>query len=101
MVSDEEFLAGLRHCKSLGALAMVHAENGDAVADGQQWVAEELAILGPQGHALSRPVMLESEATGRAIRLAAFVGTPLYVVHVMSEDAMREVCCFPLILVPI
>jgi dihydroorotase-like cyclic amidohydrolase len=97
MVSDEEFLAGLRHCKSLGALAMVHAENGDAVAAGQRWVAEELAILGPQGHALSRPAMLESEATGRAIRLAHFVGTPLYVVHVMSEDAMREVCYWPLI----
>jgi dihydroorotase-like cyclic amidohydrolase len=34
---------------------------------------------------------LEGEATARAIRLADFVNTPLYVVHVMSIDAMEEV----------
>lgn len=34
---------------------------------------------------------LEGEATARAIRLAAFVNAPLYVVHVMSSDAMEEV----------
>lgn len=35
--------------------------------------------------------MLEGEATARAIKLAGFVGVPLYVVHVMSIDAMAEV----------
>lgn len=34
---------------------------------------------------------LEGEATSRAIRLARFVNTPLYVVHVMSVDAMDEI----------
>jgi dihydroorotase-like cyclic amidohydrolase len=34
---------------------------------------------------------LEGEATSRAIRLAKFVNTPLYVVHVMSIDAMEEI----------
>jgi len=34
---------------------------------------------------------VEGEATGRAIRLADFVNTPLYVVHVMSIDAMEEI----------
>lgn len=33
----------------------------------------------------------QAEATARAIRLAAWVNTPLYVVHVMSRDAMEEV----------
>lgn len=37
--------------------------------------------------------MLEGEATARAIKLAAFVGVPLYVVHVMSKDALEEVGC--------
>ena len=37
------------------------------------------------------PVQLEGEATARAIRLAGFVNTPLYVVHVMSIDAMEEI----------
>jgi dihydropyrimidinase len=69
--------------------AQVHAENGDAVALGQARVAAA-GILGPEGHALSRPPVLEAEATERAIRLARFVNTPLYVVHVMSAEAAEE-----------
>ncbi|CAL1403582.1 unnamed protein product [Linum trigynum] len=90
MISDELLLDGLKRCKSLGALAMVHAENGDAVFEGQNRMIE-LGITGPEGHALSRPPVLEAEATARAIRLASFVNTPLYVVHVMSIDAMEEI----------
>ncbi|KAF5745010.1 Pyrimidine 2 isoform 1 [Tripterygium wilfordii] len=90
MINDELLLEGLKKCKSLGALAMVHAENGDAVYEGQKRMIE-LGITGPEGHALSRPPVLEGEATSRAIRLAAFVNTPLYVVHVMSINAMEEI----------
>ncbi|KAJ7963544.1 Dihydropyrimidinase, partial [Quillaja saponaria] len=90
MINDELLLEGLKKCKSLGALAMVHAENGDAVYEGQKRMIE-LGITGPEGHALSRPAVLEGEATARAIRLAGFVNTPLYVVHVMSIDAMEEI----------
>ncbi|WVY90688.1 hypothetical protein V8G54_036202 [Vigna mungo] len=90
MVNDELLLEGFKKCKSLGALAMVHAENGDAVYEGQEKMIE-LGITGPEGHALSRPSVVEGEATGRAIRLADFVNTPLYVVHVMSIDAMEEI----------
>ncbi|KAJ6750947.1 hypothetical protein OIU85_001477 [Salix viminalis] len=90
MVNDELLLEGLKRCKSLGALAMVHAENGDAVFEGQKRMIQ-LGITGPEGHALSRPPLLEGEATARAIRLAGFVNTPLYVVHVMSIDAMEEI----------
>ncbi|KAI5435849.1 hypothetical protein KIW84_022325 [Lathyrus oleraceus] len=90
MIGDELLLQGLKKCKSLGALAMVHAENGDAVDEGQKKMIE-LGITGPKGHALSRPPVLEGEATAPAIRLADFVNTPLYVVHVMSIDAMEEI----------
>ncbi|XP_056169007.1 dihydropyrimidinase-like [Syzygium oleosum] len=90
MVNDEVLLQGMKKCKSLGALAMVHAENGDAVSEGQNRMIE-LGITGPEGHALSRPPVLEGEATARAVRLAGFVNTPLYVVHVMSIDAMEEI----------
>ncbi|RLM91980.1 dihydropyrimidinase [Panicum miliaceum] len=90
MVTDDLLLQGLQKCKSLGALAMVHAENGDAVAEGQQRMID-LGITGPEGHALSRPPILEGEATAWAIRLAKFINTPLYVVHVMSVDAMEEI----------
>jgi hypothetical protein len=71
-------------------LVQVHAENGEGVALGQQLVYDA-GITGPEGHALSRPAVLEGEATTRAIKLASFVGVPLYVVHVMSKDALEEV----------
>jgi dihydropyrimidinase len=90
MVDDEELLAGLARCAALRALPQVHAENGDAVAEGQRRVFDA-GVTGPEGHALSRPAVLEAEATGRAIRLASFVNVPLYVVHVMSAGAADEV----------
>jgi len=88
MVSDEQLLAGLRRCRALGALAQVHAENGDAVADGQAAIAAA-GILGPEGHTLSRPPRLEGEATARAIRLAEHVNTPLYVVRIEAGEGRR------------
>eukprot|EP00878_Enallax_costatus_P020282 GHUV01021433.1.p1 GENE.GHUV01021433.1~~GHUV01021433.1.p1 ORF type:complete len:434 (+),score=101.61 GHUV01021433.1:390-1691(+) len=90
MVTDDELLQGMLRCRQLGALPQVHAENGEAVALGQQLVYDA-GVRGPEGHALSRPAVLEGEATARAIKLAKFVGVPLYVVHVMSIDAMEEV----------
>lgn len=54
VVDDEVLLKGLQKCKSLGALAMIHAENGETVIEGQQ-IMIELGIIGPEGHALSRP----------------------------------------------
>ena len=68
MVNDAELLAGMRRCRSLGALAMVHAENGEAVEDGRAAIFAA-GITGPEGHGLSRPAAVEEEATGRAIRL--------------------------------
>ncbi|KAG1677363.1 hypothetical protein FOA52_010742 [Chlamydomonas sp. UWO 241] len=90
MVNDADMLGSFQRCRELGALPMVHAENGDAVACGQEEVFWR-GITGPEGHALSRPAVVEGEATARAIKLARFVGAPLYVVHVMSADAMEEV----------
>ncbi|KAL6966626.1 dihydropyrimidinase [Sarracenia purpurea var. burkii] len=57
MINDELMLEGFKKCKSLGALAMVHAENGDAVFVGQKRMIE-LGITGPEGHGLSRPPLV-------------------------------------------
>jgi len=89
-VDDLQLLRGFQRCKELGALPQVHAEHGDAVALAQQQTFDA-GITGPEGHAISRPAVLEGEATGRAIKLAAWVGVPLYVVHVMSKEALGEV----------
>ncbi len=59
-MSDEQLLHGLQRCKELGALPMVHAENGDAVVFGQTAVFEA-GITGPEvGEPAAR------EAAGRA-----------------------------------
>lgn len=59
MVTDEELIQGFKKCKELGALPQVHAENGDAVVEGQKRMIE-LGITGPEGHPLSRPPVVRS-----------------------------------------
>jgi len=89
-VNDDEVLKIMQAAKKLGAMTLVHAENGDCVVTGQQRM-EELGIYGPEGHSMSRNDELEAEATHRAITLAQHVGAPVYIVHVMSKLAADEV----------
>lgn len=90
MVHDDEMYASFKRCRELGALPMVHAENGDIIAELQaKYLAE--GVTGPEGHAFSRPPELEGEAANRAIMIADAVGTPLYVVHVSCEQAHEAI----------
>ena len=90
MVDDQELFASFERCRQLGALPMVHAENGDIVAELQQRCLEE-GMTGPEGHALSRPPEVEGEAVNRAIMIADAIGVPLYVVHVSCEQAHEAI----------
>ncbi|MEM9524679.1 MAG: dihydropyrimidinase, partial [Pseudomonadota bacterium] len=90
MIEDDEMFASFRRCKALGALPMVHAENGDLVADMQQEMLER-GITGPEGHAYSRPPEFEGEAANRAITIADTAGVPLYIVHVSCEQAHEAI----------
>jgi dihydropyrimidinase len=77
-------------CAELGALPLVHAENGDVVARLQQKYMTE-GVTGPEGHAYSRPPEVEGEAANRAIMIADQAGVPLYIVHVSSELAHEAI----------
>jgi dihydropyrimidinase len=90
MVDDDEMFASFTRCRELGALPMVHAENGDIVAELQKKYFEQ-GITGPEGHAFSRPPEVEGEAANRAIMIADAVGVPLYIVHVSCEQAHEAI----------
>ncbi|RUU74029.1 dihydropyrimidinase [Mesorhizobium sp. M7A.F.Ca.MR.362.00.0.0] len=90
MVDDDEMYASFQRCADLGALPLVHAENGDVVAA----LSQKLLAAGnngPEGHAYSRPPEVEGEATNRAIMIADMAGVPLYVVHVSCEQSHEAI----------
>lgn len=90
MVNDDEMFASFQRCAALGALPLVHAENGDVVAAMQAKLMDE-GNNGPEGHAYSRPPSVEGEATNRAIIIADMAGAPLYVVHTSCEQAHEAI----------
>jgi dihydropyrimidinase len=90
MIDDRQMVELFKELKKFGAMLTTHAENGDMI-DGL--VSENLAkgnIL-PKFHALSRPEIAETEASGRVIDLAWQAEAPLYIVHMTCEGALNRV----------
>jgi dihydropyrimidinase len=90
MTRDDAMALTLERARDLGALTMVHAENGDVV---DLLVTRALAQGNTSSvyHALTRPELVEAEATGRAARLAELTGASLFVVHVTCAAAAAEI----------
>jgi len=90
MADDEVLVNSFTRALELGALPTVHAENGELVFQLQKKLLAQ-GITGPEAHPLSRPPAVEAEAAERAIRIAEVLGTPLYIVHVSSEDSVNAI----------
>ena len=92
MVDDEQMFASFQRCAELGAMPLVHAENGDVVVALQKHYMD-IGITGPEAHGYSRPPDVEGEAANRAIMLADQAGVPLYIVHtscIPAHEAIRR-----------
>jgi dihydropyrimidinase len=90
MVDDATLIASFGRARDLGAVCLVHAENGDLVFRMQQETFDR-GIRGPEGHPVSRPPEVEGEAANRACQIAGVVGVPLYVVHTSCRQAMDAI----------
>jgi len=89
-LNDRQMLEVLDVARREGAMVMVHAENSDCIA----WLTEKLELAGktaPKYHAVSRPSVVEREATHRAIALAELADVPILIVHVSGSEAVEQI----------
>ncbi|WP_309681747.1 dihydropyrimidinase [Polaromonas sp.] len=89
-LDDGQILDVLDVAREHGAMAMIHAENADCI----EWLTKRLEAAGrtaPRFHAHSRPMLVEREATHRAIALAELVDVPIMVVHVSGREAVEQI----------
>jgi dihydropyrimidinase len=87
---DGQILRAMQAASDCGATMMMHAENGIAI-DVLVAQALERGQGEPKMHGITRPSVLEGEATHRAIVLAGVAGCPLYIVHLSAHEALGEV----------
>ncbi len=89
-LNDGQILDVLEVARRHDAMAMIHAENADCIA----WLTRRLEAAGrtaPRFHAHARPMLVEREATHRAIALAELLDVPILVVHVSGREAVEQI----------
>jgi dihydropyrimidinase len=90
MADDAAIFRMLRQVGADGGMIALHAENG-TVIDLLIKEALEAGHTSPRYHAMTRPAIMEGEATHRGIRLAELAQAPIYFVHVSSNEALKHV----------
>lgn len=90
MTDDAAIFRMLRQVGADGGMIALHAENG-TVIDLLIKEALEAGHTSPRYHAMTRPAIMEGEATHRGIRLAELAQAPIYFVHVSSNEALKHV----------
>ncbi len=90
MVDDAAIYKIMRKVGDHGGMVNLHAENGIVI----QALIEEALDAGntsPKFHQLTRPRLMEGEATHRAIRIAELAEVPVYIVHLSAKEALDAV----------
>ena len=90
MLDDASIFRAMRQAADSGALIMMHAENGGPIDVLVRQFLEE-GKTEPVNHSLTRPPVMEGEAVHRVFKLAELAGTPAYIVHLSSRDALNAV----------
>lgn len=89
-LADGQILDVLDLARQHGAMPMIHAENAECI----EWLTRRLEKSGhtaPRFHADSRPMLVEREATHRAMALAELVDVPILIVHVSGREAVEQI----------
>jgi len=73
-----------------GGLICMHAENG-VVIDVLVKRALAEGKTAPKYHALTRPARAEAEGVHRAIAISEMANSPVYIVHLSCNEALKEV----------
>ncbi|THD44709.1 MAG: dihydropyrimidinase [Bradyrhizobium sp.] len=90
VLTDRQLLEVFAVAREQGALVMVHAEGYDQI----KFMTDRLERQGktqPYFHSVSRPELVEREATHRAISHAELIGIPIMIVHVSGREAMEQI----------
>jgi dihydropyrimidinase len=90
MSDDAAIFRAMRSVGEHGGMIALHAENGTVI---EQLIREALAQghTAPKYHSMTRPALMEGEATHRGIKLAELAGAPVYFVHVSAKEALQEI----------
>ncbi len=89
-VDDGTLYKVMQESKKVGVTVFVHAENGEII-DMLQKDCVKAGQRSPKYHAVSRPPIVEAEATRRAIYYAEELDAPTLIVHVSCKGAADAV----------
>lgn len=89
-VDDGTIFRAMRKAGEDGTIICMHAENGIVIDEIVKQALKD-GKTAPKYHALTRPTRMEAEGVYRAISIAEVAGVPVYIVHLSSADALKEV----------
>ncbi len=90
LVDDGTIFKAMSVVGEAGGLICMHAENG-VVIDVLVKRALAEGKTAPKYHALTRPARAEAEGVHRAIAISEMANSPVYIVHLSCNEALKEV----------